>query len=172
MSLRFTAQGRGLPIPPCRRNPFLHMRYTLFFCKRLPQRNKRISHHRSSEQNGNLSHFGKWHITSKARYLRLFRDIRVGSRRPRVQSHAIIVVIGILTLYRTHVLGTRTNNCKSRKQSFSEGILWVSQTPCTRLRARCGLETTINPHTSQSVGTSHALAPHLGHKYPPRLMSP
>jgi hypothetical protein len=42
----------------------------------------------------------------------------------------------------------------------------------TDLLARCGLLTTINPHTSQSVGTSHSLLPHLGHMYPPFFNKP
>lgn len=42
----------------------------------------------------------------------------------------------------------------------------------THLLARCGLLTTIRPHTSQSVGTSQSFDPHRGHMYPPRFTRP
>lgn len=42
----------------------------------------------------------------------------------------------------------------------------------TDLRARCGLLTTIRLHTSQSVGTSQSLLPHLGQRYPPFFINP
>jgi hypothetical protein len=40
------------------------------------------------------------------------------------------------------------------------------------LLARWGELTTIKLHTSQSVGTSHSLLPHLGQRYPPFFNNP
>lgn len=42
----------------------------------------------------------------------------------------------------------------------------------TDLLAKCGLLTTMRLQTSQSVGTSHNLLPHLGHRYPPFFINP
>lgn len=61
--------------------------------------------------------------------------------------------------------GTRTRNCSCQHSSPLKEAK-------TDLRARCGLDTTMRPQTSQSVGTSHILLPHRGQRYPPFFSKP
>jgi len=65
------------------------------------------------------------------------------------------------TLYDKPGRGIRTSNYDGR---MLDGPQHCGKKKTAYLRAKCGLLTTINPHTSQSVGTSHALAPHLGQR--------
>lgn len=72
-------------------------------------------------------------------------------------------------IHRSLLQGTRTRNWKNRTVSNSPSS--TVHAPI-HLLARWGLLTTIKPHTSQSVGTSHNLLPHLGHRYPPFFNKP
>ena len=67
---------------------------------------------------------------------------------------------------------TTPNLATGKSSQKLQSDMYVTQVRETYLLARCGLLTTMRLQTSQSVGTSHNLLPHLGHKYPPFFINP